>query len=216
MHVRSEAQEEMQRAMNIKTASRAEDEEQKRRIQEASEKTHIQTRQRRRSMNLEAEIMAGAKALQEKSSWRAPKTPNSHAANHLRQRKLSMAGFPSLGSMPSAPTGETKETTSTTSTTTAVAAVPPSNTTTLATTPSATTDTGPATSTPDTHSLTSADMKSFKTFRRQATSSKNAGHFSKGADQCTSAWDVLAKVPGKYHEQRGKICKLQASYSKNK
>jgi len=32
------------------------------------------------------------------SSWRAPKTPRSQAADHLRLRKLSMAGYPTLNS----------------------------------------------------------------------------------------------------------------------
>lgn len=234
---RATAQEELQRTINTKRAMKAEKEEQKRRIQENKNDKTVEKRIRRRSMTLEADIMAGAQILKEqgtlqnsglltKSSWKQPKTPRTKQADHLRQRKLSMVGFPSLGSMPKTTpsntsennqgetdeTGETKTSTpASTSTATATA------TSTIASTTStpAASSTSPSTATattsiPPTACLNPNDMQEFKKIRKQATAFKKDGKFKQAANHAEQALALLAKVPSKYFEQRAKLYRDQA------
>ena len=234
--------EHMLRVSNQALAKREMEEERDRRIKEDSA---AEERVRRRSLSLENGIVAGAAALQSgsplsrklssKQSWKAPKTPRTNAAENLRERRLSMQGFPSLASTSNIektdsitqsnqkdPDAKDENGVSSTvnetsdaernATEPAIGTVSDDNDVSIALNSASHARSEPRenSSANDKAAQNLSDFNEFKVLQKSANAAKAQSDFKKALDLYGSAIEKIRSMPAEYHQERAEVLKRSA------
>ena len=226
--------EQLLRVSNQSSVKRQVAEERARRVQEDRES---EKRVRRRSLSLKSGIEAGAAALQSgspivpklssKQSWQAPKTPKTKAAENLRERRLSMQGFPSLASMSavekvdSTTIGGTNDNEAinkkeeSEGNETVAAVVPESKAgesnsmlDSAPTAPSDVRDDNAAENDDAAQKL--ANFKEFKALQKSANAAKAESNFKRALELYGDAVKKIRSFPANYHQERAEVLKRSA------